>query len=159
MQLCHADLHNEFPPLRTSDAVVAQHLPEQITSLVGRETQIADLQCLLAADRLVTLTGAGGTGKTRLTLETVIRAIAANLPTAPALMGNTVLWKPAPTQQLAAHYNMRLLEQAGLPSGVINMLTGDGCAVSEVALVKPRPRRHPLHRFHRDFRVPMAHRE
>ena len=64
-------------------------------------------------------------------------AIAGNLPTAPALMGNTVLWKPAPTQQLAAHYTMRLLEAAGLPSGVINMITGDGRAVSEVALVHP----------------------
>jgi 1-pyrroline-5-carboxylate dehydrogenase len=64
-------------------------------------------------------------------------AIAGNLPTAPALMGNTVLWKPAPTQQLAAHYTMRLLEAAGLPPGVINMVTGDGRAVSEVALVHP----------------------
>ena len=73
MQLCHADLHNEFPPLRTSDAVVAQHLPEQITSFVGRETQIADPQCSVAADRVVALTGAGGTGKTRLALETVVR--------------------------------------------------------------------------------------
>jgi 1-pyrroline-5-carboxylate dehydrogenase len=61
-------------------------------------------------------------------------AIAGNLPTAPALMGNTVLWKPSPTQQLAAHYIMRLLEEAGMPPGVINMLTGDGLAVSEVAL-------------------------
>jgi 1-pyrroline-5-carboxylate dehydrogenase len=61
-------------------------------------------------------------------------AIGGNLPTAPALMGNTVLWKPSPTQQLAAHYTMRLLEAAGLPPGVINMLTGDGLAVSEVAL-------------------------
>jgi 1-pyrroline-5-carboxylate dehydrogenase len=64
-------------------------------------------------------------------------AIAGNLPTAPALMGNTVLWKPAPTQQLAAHYTMRLLEAAGLPPGVINMLPGDGQAVSEVALTHP----------------------
>ena len=64
-------------------------------------------------------------------------AIAGNLPTAPALMGNTVLWKPAPTQQLAAHYTMRLLEAAGLPPGVINMVTGDGRALSEVALVHP----------------------
>ena len=64
-------------------------------------------------------------------------AIAGNLPTAPALMGNVVLWKPAPTQQLAAHYTMRLLEAAGLPPGVINMITGDGRAVSEVALVHP----------------------
>ena len=61
-------------------------------------------------------------------------AIAANLPTAPALMGNTVVWKPAPTQQLAAHLTMRLLEAAGLPAGVINMLPGDGVAVSEVVL-------------------------
>jgi len=64
-------------------------------------------------------------------------AIAGNLPTAPALMGNTVLWKPAPTQQLAAHYTMRLLEAAGLPPGVINMLPGDGSAVSEAALTHP----------------------
>ena len=64
-------------------------------------------------------------------------AIAGNLPTAPALMGNTVLWKPSPTQQLAAHYTMRLLEAAGLPPGVINLLTGDGGAVSEVALADP----------------------
>ncbi len=64
-------------------------------------------------------------------------AIGGNLPTAPALMGNTVLWKPSPTQQLAAHYTMRLLEAAGLPPGVINLLTGDGLAVSEVALLDP----------------------
>jgi 1-pyrroline-5-carboxylate dehydrogenase len=61
-------------------------------------------------------------------------AIAANLPTAPALMGNTVLWKPSPTQSFAAHLTMRLLEEAGLPPGVINLLPGDGKAVSEVAL-------------------------
>jgi 1-pyrroline-5-carboxylate dehydrogenase len=64
-------------------------------------------------------------------------AIAGNLPTAPALMGNTVVWKPAPTQQLAAHYTMQLLEAGGLPPGVINMVTGRGDAVSEVALVDP----------------------
>jgi 1-pyrroline-5-carboxylate dehydrogenase len=64
-------------------------------------------------------------------------AIAGNLPTAPALMGNTVVWKPAPTQQFAAHFLMRLLEAAGLPDGVINMVTGDGIAVSEVALASP----------------------
>ena len=64
-------------------------------------------------------------------------AISGNLPTAPALMGNTVVWKPTPTQQLAAHYTMRLLEAAGLPPGVINLVTGDGAAVSEVALADP----------------------
>jgi 1-pyrroline-5-carboxylate dehydrogenase len=64
-------------------------------------------------------------------------AIAGNLPTAPALMGAPVVWKPSPTQQLAAHYTMRLFEAAGLPPGVINLVTGDGRAVSEVALVDP----------------------
>ncbi len=64
-------------------------------------------------------------------------AIAGNLPTAPALMGNTVLWKPSPTQQVAAHLTMELLEEAGMPPGVINMLPGDGLDVSEVALTHP----------------------
>ncbi|NIH83123.1 L-glutamate gamma-semialdehyde dehydrogenase [Amycolatopsis granulosa] len=64
-------------------------------------------------------------------------AIAANLPTAPALMGNVVLWKPSPTQSFAAHLTMRLLEEAGMPPGVINLLPGDGQAVSEVALAAP----------------------
>jgi 1-pyrroline-5-carboxylate dehydrogenase len=64
-------------------------------------------------------------------------SIAGNLPTAPALLGNVVIWKPSPTQQLAAHYIMRLLEAAGLPPGVINLVTGDGQAVSQVALPHP----------------------
>jgi len=64
-------------------------------------------------------------------------AIAGNLPSAPALLGNVVVWKPSPTQQLAAHETMRLFEAAGLPDGVINMVTGDGAAVSEVALRHP----------------------
>jgi 1-pyrroline-5-carboxylate dehydrogenase len=64
-------------------------------------------------------------------------SIAGNLPTAPALLGNVVVWKPSPTQQLAAHFLMRLLEAAGLPPGVINMVTGDGQAVSQVALTHP----------------------
>jgi 1-pyrroline-5-carboxylate dehydrogenase len=64
-------------------------------------------------------------------------SIAGNLPTAPALLGNVVLWKPSPTQQLAAHYTLRLLEAAGLPPGVINLVTGDGQAVSRVALTHP----------------------
>ncbi len=64
-------------------------------------------------------------------------AIAGNLPLAPALMGNTVVWKPSPTQQLAAHHTMRLLEAAGLPPGVVNMVTGRGGAVSEVAVPHP----------------------
>ncbi|MBL1076091.1 L-glutamate gamma-semialdehyde dehydrogenase [Nocardia sp. 2] len=65
-------------------------------------------------------------------------AIAGNLPTAPALMGNTVVWKPSPTQTLSAYYTMRLLEAAGLPPGVINLVTGDGIQLSEVVLADPR---------------------
>lgn len=64
-------------------------------------------------------------------------AIAGNLPATPALMGNTVVWKPAHTQQFSAHFVMRLFEEAGLPPGVINMVTGDGLAVSDVALADP----------------------
>jgi 1-pyrroline-5-carboxylate dehydrogenase len=64
-------------------------------------------------------------------------AIAGNLPTAPALMGNVVVWKPSPTQQFSAHFLMGLLEEAGLPPGVINMVTGDGQAVSRVAMTHP----------------------
>ena len=65
-------------------------------------------------------------------------AIAGNLPTAPALMGNTVVWKPSPTQTFAAYHIMQLLEAAGMPPGVINLVTGDGLAVSEVVLNDPR---------------------
>jgi len=64
-------------------------------------------------------------------------AIAGNLPTAPALLGNVVVWKPSHTQQLAAHYTMRVLEAAGLPPGVINVVTGSGQPVSRVALPHP----------------------
>jgi 1-pyrroline-5-carboxylate dehydrogenase len=61
-------------------------------------------------------------------------AIAGNLPTAPALMGNTVIWKPAATAMLSAHYVMRLLTEAGLPPGVINFLPGDPVTISNALL-------------------------
>jgi len=64
-------------------------------------------------------------------------AIAGNLPTAPALMGNTVVWKPSSSQQLAAQLTMELLEEAGMPPGVINMVTGHGVNVSKVTLSSP----------------------
>ncbi len=64
-------------------------------------------------------------------------AIGGNLPTAPALMGNTVVWKPARTQQLAAHYTMAILEAAGLPPGVINLVTSDGATLSNAVLSDP----------------------
>jgi 1-pyrroline-5-carboxylate dehydrogenase len=61
-------------------------------------------------------------------------AIGGNLPTAPALMGNTVVWKPASTAMLSAYYVMKLLEDAGLPPGVINFVPGDASEVSDVLL-------------------------
>src|SRR6266516_3293652 len=64
-------------------------------------------------------------------------SIAANLPSAPALLGNTVVWKPSPTQQMSAQVSLSVLEAAGLPPGVINMVTGRGEAVSRVALTHP----------------------
>jgi 1-pyrroline-5-carboxylate dehydrogenase len=61
-------------------------------------------------------------------------SIGGNLPTAPALMGNVVLWKPAATAMLSAWYILELLHEAGLPPGVINFIPGDPAAISEVAL-------------------------
>ncbi|HEX5180484.1 MAG TPA: L-glutamate gamma-semialdehyde dehydrogenase [Gemmatimonadaceae bacterium] len=57
-------------------------------------------------------------------------SIGGNLPTAPALMGNTVVWKPASTAMLSAHYIMKILEAAGLPPGVINLVSGDAASIS-----------------------------
>ena len=61
-------------------------------------------------------------------------AIGGNLPTAPALMGNAVLWKPAGTAIVSAYYTLKLLEEAGLPPGVINFVPGDAAMISDVAL-------------------------
>jgi 1-pyrroline-5-carboxylate dehydrogenase len=64
-------------------------------------------------------------------------AIGGNLPTAPALLGNTVVWKPAGTAMLSAHYTMRLLQEAGLPDGVINLVYGPGKEIGGAALGSP----------------------
>src|SRR6476661_4263068 len=66
VQLCHPDVRNEFPPLRTAKAARSHNLPAQLTSFVGRAGQIDEVRRLLRDNRLVTLTGAGGAGKTRL---------------------------------------------------------------------------------------------
>jgi predicted ATPase/class 3 adenylate cyclase/DNA-binding CsgD family transcriptional regulator len=76
VQLCHPDLRNEFPPLRTSRIAAVHNLSAQPTSFVGREAQIDELRMLLADNRLVSLTGAGGAGKTRLAMEIATRAAA-----------------------------------------------------------------------------------
>ena len=64
-------------------------------------------------------------------------AIAANLTSSPALMGNTVVWKPAGTAMLSAYYLMRLFQEAGLPDGVINLVYGSGAAIGDAALASP----------------------
>ena len=64
-------------------------------------------------------------------------AIGGNLPTAPAIMGNTVIWKPASTAVYSAHFVMEVLEAAGLPPGVINMVPGEGAGVGDPAIASP----------------------
>src|SRR4249919_3024687 len=64
-------------------------------------------------------------------------AIAANLPASAALMGNTVVWKPAGTASFSAHYLMRMLQEAGLPPGVINLVYGPGATIGDAALASP----------------------
>jgi 1-pyrroline-5-carboxylate dehydrogenase len=64
-------------------------------------------------------------------------AIAGNLPSTPALMGNTVVWKPASTAAFSAYYVMRLLQEAGLPDGVINLVYGSGATIGDAALASP----------------------
>ena len=64
-------------------------------------------------------------------------SIAANLPTAPALLGNAVLWKPAPTQTYSAQIIVELLEAAGMPPGVVQFLPGDGADVGDPVLASP----------------------
>ena len=65
-------------------------------------------------------------------------SIAINLPSAPALMGNTVVWKPATTSALSAWYGMQLLEAAGFPPGVINLVNGRGADVGDPVLGSER---------------------
>ncbi|HEY6032484.1 MAG TPA: L-glutamate gamma-semialdehyde dehydrogenase, partial [Gaiellaceae bacterium] len=64
-------------------------------------------------------------------------AIGGNLPSSPALMGNTVVWKPASTAMLSAYYVMRLFQEAGLPDGVINLVYGSGSSIGDPVLASP----------------------
>ena len=79
IQLCHPDLSNDFPPLRTANAIAAHNLPAQLTSFIGRQKEIAEVRRLLTDNRLVTLTGVGGTGKTRLAAQ-VATELASDFP-------------------------------------------------------------------------------
>ncbi|MGK2865719.1 MAG: helix-turn-helix transcriptional regulator [Mycobacterium sp.] len=94
-QLCHPDTHNDFPALRSSEVQVNHKLPLQLTSFVGRAPQIEEVSRLIRDNRLVTLTGAGGTGKTRLALQVLAGFDTAQFVelatiTDPALVSSTV---------------------------------------------------------------------
>jgi predicted ATPase/class 3 adenylate cyclase/DNA-binding CsgD family transcriptional regulator len=78
-QLCHPEVRTDFPPLRTTKTSAAKHLPTQLTTFVGRGAQMVEIRGILADNRLVTLTGAGGAGKTRLAIE-VAAGMAADFP-------------------------------------------------------------------------------
>jgi predicted ATPase/class 3 adenylate cyclase/DNA-binding CsgD family transcriptional regulator len=75
LQLCHPDLQTEFPALRTSSAVRAHNVPAQLTSFVGRHVELASVCRTVTENRLVTLTGAGGVGKTRFAVELAARLV------------------------------------------------------------------------------------
>jgi len=69
LQLCHPELRSDFPALRTAKNAHPQRLPAQLTNFIGRQTELIDLRKELEVNRVVTLTGAGGVGKTRLAIE------------------------------------------------------------------------------------------
>jgi predicted ATPase/class 3 adenylate cyclase len=73
-ELCHPSLPTDFPPLR-SLGVFDHNLPQQLTSFVGRDQEMAEVKKLLAANRLVTLLGTGGAGKTRLALQVAVEVL------------------------------------------------------------------------------------
>jgi predicted ATPase/class 3 adenylate cyclase/DNA-binding CsgD family transcriptional regulator len=75
VQLCHPEIRNEFPPLRTSKAARSHNLPVQLTSFVGRQVEMDEIRQSFNENRLVTLTGAGGAGKTRLAIEVASRLL------------------------------------------------------------------------------------
>jgi predicted ATPase/DNA-binding CsgD family transcriptional regulator len=77
VQLCHPDIRNEFPPLRTTKTGAGRNLPPQLTTFIGRRAEMAEVRTIAAGNRLVTLTGAGGAGKTRLAIE-IAGALAAD---------------------------------------------------------------------------------
>ncbi len=74
MQLCHQDVTIEFPPLRVTDDVAVGSLPPRLTNFIGRRDELTELRTILSDNRLLTLTGAGGVGKTRLALELAMAA-------------------------------------------------------------------------------------
>ncbi len=111
-QLLHPHLPFEFPPLRSLDAL-PNNLPQQLTSFVGREQQLREIQQLMGSTRLLTLTGSGGTGKTRITLQ-VGAEILEQYTDGVWLVELASLSDPTLTPQAVA-VALKVQEQAGSP--------------------------------------------
>ena len=109
-QMIAPGLQREFPPLRTLN-ILPHNLPIQLTSFIGRENEIAEIRELLANTRLVTLTGPGGTGKTRLSLQVAVEMLA-NFPDGVWLVELAPLSDAALIPQMVA-YMWNLREQPG----------------------------------------------
>jgi predicted ATPase/class 3 adenylate cyclase/DNA-binding CsgD family transcriptional regulator len=114
VQLCHPDLHNDFPPLRVANAVAAEHLPLQLTSFIGRRGEMDGIREALADNRLVTLTGAGGAGKTRLAIQ-VAASIATEFSDGVWYVDLAPITDPEVTS-LAAARALGLPDQPGQPT-------------------------------------------
>ncbi len=100
-QLCHPDLSGDFPPL-SSSGTAPNNLPTQLTSFIGRERDLVNLQASVTTNRLVTLTGVGGTGKTRLAVE-VATALLPEFPGGVWLVDLVPLRQPEQVLQQVAH--------------------------------------------------------
>jgi predicted ATPase/class 3 adenylate cyclase len=113
-QILHPDLPAEFPPLRSLDnADLPNNLPQQLTSFIGREKESEDVKALLSKTRLLTLTGSGGCGKTRLSLQ-VAADVLEDYPDGVWLIELAALTEPAlVTQTLAQTLGLR--EETGRP--------------------------------------------
>jgi predicted ATPase/class 3 adenylate cyclase len=148
-QVLHPDLRREFPALRSLEAI-PNNLPQQATSFIGRDKELAELQRLLARTRLVTLTGSGGCGKTRLSLQVAADALE-QFPDGAWLVELAPLADPGLVPQTVATV-LGLMEESGKP--IVQTLTAhlkdkrllllldncehllDGCAKVADALVR-----------------------
>jgi predicted ATPase/class 3 adenylate cyclase/DNA-binding CsgD family transcriptional regulator len=114
MQLCHRECQTDFPPLRSANVDVTQSLPSQLTSFVGRRAELAEVRRILATNRLVTLTGAGGVGKTRLAIE-VASQVSAEFDDGTHYVDLAAITDPA-VVPIAAMNSFRITDKLGLAS-------------------------------------------
>jgi predicted ATPase/DNA-binding CsgD family transcriptional regulator len=122
-ELCHADLADDFPPLRSLD-VLANNLPAQLTSFVGRGDELAAVEQLLGDHRLVTLTGSGGCGKTRLAVHAAAR-VAERWPDGVWWLDLGPVTDPARVAELAAATMKVMVEPVGGPLRALSLYLRD----------------------------------